>query len=233
MAHEVFAGTEDGTSASGPALEALGRVAVRVAHDLNNFLTIINGYSNLLQGRLADGDPAQDMIREIGRASDEAAELTRQLVALSRQQAPPEDESAPALRAEPMAAISGTILLAEDEEALRRLLIQILQLAGYQVLAARDGVDALEISQNHAGPIDLLVTDMVMPNMGGRELYQNLTALRPEIKAVFMSGYTDDQVLRREVCDAAIPFLQKPFVPAVFTSKIKEVLQSRKARREI
>ena len=89
-----------------------------------------------------------------------------------------------------------TILLAEDDETLRTLTARILTAQGYKVLEASDGVEALRVAEKHRGTLDLLTTDMVMPSMGGSDLANELTARRPGIKVLFMSGYTDDAVGR-------------------------------------
>jgi CheY-like chemotaxis protein len=119
---------------------------------------------------------------------------------------------------------SGTILLAEDEDALRNLLGQVLVECGYRVLQARDGKDALQLAQSHEGPIHLLVSDVVMPHLAGRELAERLQALRSEMKVLFLSGYTDDAVVRHGVLQAEFAFLQKPFSPVVFARAVRELL---------
>jgi signal transduction histidine kinase/ActR/RegA family two-component response regulator len=106
---------------------------------------------------------------------------------------------------------SHTILLAEDEDIVRELVTAILEQRGYNVLAAADGEGALSVAAAFPERIDLLVTDVVMPRRGGRELATALVTERPEVKVLFMSGYTDDAAIRRDVLDVGIPFLQKPF----------------------
>src|SRR5262249_12731492 len=119
---------------------------------------------------------------------------------------------------------TGTVLLVEDEEGVRSLGSFALRTAGYTVLEARDGEHALEVSQSHRGPIDLLVTDVVMPRMGGRKLADRVASLYPGIKVVFMSGYVDDAVVRHGVLDQGVPFVQKPFAPSLLARKVHEVL---------
>jgi signal transduction histidine kinase/CheY-like chemotaxis protein len=106
---------------------------------------------------------------------------------------------------------SHTILLAEDEDIVRELVTAILEQRGYNVLAAEDGERALSVAAAFPKRIDLLVTDVVMPRRGGRDLATALVTERPEVKVLFMSGYTDDAAIRRDVLDVGIPFLQKPF----------------------
>ena len=121
---------------------------------------------------------------------------------------------------------SETILLVEDEPAVRAVAREALESHGYRVLEAAHGMEALAIAAAHAGPLDLLVTDIVMPQMGGRELAQRLCALRPAVRVLFMSGYTDDVIVRRGVSDATSAFLQKPFAIDAFTRKVRDILDS-------
>jgi two-component system cell cycle sensor histidine kinase/response regulator CckA len=126
----------------------------------------------------------------------------------------------------PARALGGTetILLAEDEAAVRNLARRVLEKHGYKLLLAATGRDGVQVAEQHAGPIDLLVTDVVMPEMGGRELAQRLTALQPGLKVLFLSGYTDDAIVHHGVLDAGVAFLQKPFKPDDLVQKIRAVL---------
>jgi signal transduction histidine kinase len=119
---------------------------------------------------------------------------------------------------------TATVLLVEDEEGVRSLGGLALRSAGYTVLEARDGEEALGVCQRHPGPIDLLVTDAVMPNLSGRQLAERVAPVRPGLKVLYMSGYTDDTVFRHGVREAEIAFLQKPFTPRVLVHKVHEVL---------
>ena len=121
-----------------------------------------------------------------------------------------------------------TILLVEDDSSVRRLAINVLLENGYQVLGASHGPDALNLYANHKGGIDLLLTDVVMPaGMGGRQLAERIKLLQPEIKVLYMSGYTDDAIVRHGISDREIAFLQKPFTPHVLTRKVREVLDTK------
>ncbi len=126
----------------------------------------------------------------------------------------------------PARALGGTetILLAEDEAAVRNLARRVLEKHGYKLLLAATGRDGVQVAEQHAAPIDLLVTDVVMPEMGGRELAQRLTARQPGLKVLFLSGYTDDAIVHHGVLDAGVAFLQKPFKPDDLVRKIREVL---------
>jgi two-component system, cell cycle sensor histidine kinase and response regulator CckA len=119
-----------------------------------------------------------------------------------------------------------TVLLAEDEEQVRRIARVILEMNGYRVLEASGGDEALSIYKQHEGQIDLVMTDVVMPQMSGRELAQILERLQPGIKVLYMSGYTDDAIVRHGLLDQEIAFLQKPFTPEALTCKVREVLDA-------
>jgi two-component system, cell cycle sensor histidine kinase and response regulator CckA len=124
---------------------------------------------------------------------------------------------------------SETILVAEDEDGVRSLTKEVLEKYGYTVLEASNGEEALKIAERHEGPLDLLLSDVVMPRMGGPELAQELLARRPAVKVLYMSGYTDHPMVRRGVVNAGVAFLQKPFTPTVLVSRIREILESRPA----
>ncbi len=119
------------------------------------------------------------------------------------------------------------ILLVEDEDVVRNFTQRVLSDHGYNVLEARQGEEAIALSELHAGPIHLLLTDVVMPKMSGLELAQNLQALRPDMPVLYMSGYTDDTVFRYGVQEEQVHFLQKPFVPDGLIAKISQVINPR------
>ena len=121
---------------------------------------------------------------------------------------------------------SETILVVEDELMIREMLCESLEEIGYTVLAAGDATEAIERCRNHGGAIHLLLADVVLPAMGGRELAQELSALRPEMKVVFMSGYTDDAVVRHGVFTSTMRFLQKPFTLIGMARKVREALDA-------
>jgi PAS domain S-box-containing protein len=117
-----------------------------------------------------------------------------------------------------------TILLVEDEDAVRTLICTVLEQAGYTVLEADRGDAALRLVEDHPGPIHLLITDVVMPEMGGRELVERLARLRPEVQVLYVSGHTDDSIVRHGILQAEVAFLQKPFSTAALTHKVRQVL---------
>jgi CheY-like chemotaxis protein len=372
-------------------MEAIGRLAGGVAHDFNNLLTIINGYSDLLLGRLSPDDPSRNLVSEIYRAGERSAGLTRQLLAFSRKQvlaprtldlnavvadttsllqrvigedvrlaAAPgrglwpvradvgqieqvlvnlavnardampaggkltietrnveldEEYAASHADARPgpyvllavsdtghgmtpevkarifepffttkevgkgtglgLATVYGivkqsgghvgvyseiglgttfkvylprtepdggivrgqsqllapppgteTVLVVEDDASVRALTRHVLWQAGYTVLEAADGDEALRVGAGHAGPIHLVVTDVVMPGRAGREVAEKLAERHPTVRVLFVSGYTDDAVVRHGVLHERMNFLQKPFTPAGLARKVREVLDS-------
>ena len=119
-----------------------------------------------------------------------------------------------------------TVLLVEDEEHLRGLALRILQGSGYTVLTAIDGADALRQAKDYSGPIHLVLSDVVMPGISGRVLSEQLAAVRPNLRVLFMSGYTDDDVMRRGILDRRAAFLEKPFTPDQLMSKVRQVLDA-------
>lgn len=126
--------------------------------------------------------------------------------------------------AKPAAAGHETILLVEDEESLRRLLRQILFRQGYNVLEAADGAEALAVFEKHRSSIQLLLTDIVMPRMNGRELADRLSEIEPSLKIVFMSGYTREVSVGAGKAHSGALFLEKPLIPDVLTARLREVM---------
>lgn len=119
-----------------------------------------------------------------------------------------------------------TVLLAEDSASLREMAREYLESVGYTVLEAASGKEAFREAKEFAGHIDLLLTDVVMPEMSGPELARAVVALRPGLKVIFTSGYTDDAIEREGVLDPAVTFIQKPYRPKALACKIREVLDS-------
>ena len=128
--------------------------------------------------------------------------------------------------AQEAAALRGseTILLVEDEDIVRGLTRKILMQAGYHVLDAKGGEEAIRVCSAHAGQIDLLLTDVVMPEISGKEVADRLLELRPALRVIFMSGYTDEAIVQHGVLDANVEFIQKPFTWIALTKKVRDVL---------
>ncbi|MDR3684436.1 MAG: ATP-binding protein [Geothrix sp.] len=136
-------------------------------------------------------------------------------------------------RARPKAPVDGvlrgkeTILLVEDEPVLLELTSQMVEMQGYQVLAAHSPGEALRLSEAHPGPIHLLMTDVVMPEMNGRDLARQLMSLYPQLRCLFISGYTSDVIAHHGVLEEGLHFLQKPYTAQVLAKKVREVLDGR------
>ena len=120
-----------------------------------------------------------------------------------------------------------TVLLVEDEDGVRGLAVLVLQTYGYKVLAASNGKEALRLVEKRSGGIDLLVTDVVMPGMGGPELADALRPRFPQMKVLFSSGYTDDAVVRHGLLQEKVAFLQKPYTPLAFVKRVRQVLDEK------
>jgi signal transduction histidine kinase len=140
--------------------------------------------------------------------ADESAAVP---VAPSRRNAPPGTE---------------TILLVEDDANVRAVTELALQMGGYRVLSAGEGRDAIRLAEEHPGPIHLLMSDVVMPGMGGRAVAEAVRALRPDIRVLYLSGYTDDAVVRHGILHEEVAFLQKPYTLVALATKVREVLSA-------
>jgi len=123
-----------------------------------------------------------------------------------------------------MHTTSKTILLVEDEEAIRRLFVFILRPYGFTLLEASNGMEAIRIAEEYDGPIDLLVTDLDMPKLGGAELAKRLAAMRPGLKIILLSGLSRDAAIRPGYLDPEATFLQKPISPAYLATTVREKL---------
>jgi CheY-like chemotaxis protein len=119
-----------------------------------------------------------------------------------------------------------TILVVEDDEELRRLCRKTFQKHGYRILEATNGEEALSIGKKHTEPIQLMLTDVVMPKMSGRQLAELIQQLRPDMKVLYMSGYAEDSIAHHGMLESGLAFLEKPFSPDGLLRKVREVLDS-------
>jgi signal transduction histidine kinase len=144
-------------------------------------------------------------------------------VYLPRAGAAPEPLTEPVLAAETLRGTE-TVLVVEDQPEVRKLTLAMLESQGYRLLQAASGSEALSLSERYPEPIHLLITDVVMPGMTGRELATRLVALRPSLKTLYTSGYTAHAIAHEGLLDAAVAYLPKPFSPAQLAAKVREVL---------
>ncbi|PZR71680.1 MAG: hybrid sensor histidine kinase/response regulator, partial [Chthoniobacterales bacterium] len=118
-----------------------------------------------------------------------------------------------------------TVLVVEDEEIVRELVCDVLAEQGYNVICAADGVEALAVAEKFDGTIHLLVTDVIMPHMNGHEVAEKLSSIRPEMKVLYVSGYSDNDIGDHGVLDPRFELLQKPFTPQTLARKIRDVIR--------
>jgi len=137
-------------------------------------------------------------------------------------EAPPVVQAPPAVEAAP--AVAETVLVVEDDPGIRALMRKILHRQGFQVLEAAGGEEALEVADGHQGVIQLLITDLMMPQMGGREVSERVLAKRPGVKVLYVSGYTDDPMIQTGQLPEGTAFLQKPFTLGALLDKVRTVL---------
>jgi len=170
---------------------------------------------------------------DIQRASRRACILARQLLASSRLEPFDPGLAEAALRKKSAAVaataakeprVAETILLVEDEAAVRSLAKRILSQKGYRVLEASDGAIALRLAAGHVGEIDLVLTDVAMPNLGGRGMVEELRELSPGLRVLFMSGYPKEEVFPDKAAASRAPYLQKPFTGETLLAEVREAL---------
>ena len=159
-----------------------------------------------------------DLRTEVGRGTTFRVYLPRV------EEAPSEERTAPAEER----GGHETILLVEDEEGVRRMVHLALERRGYRVLVAGGGPEELEIARGHQGPIDLLISDVVMPQMNGAELARELLSERPQTLVLLISGYAGDILQNSGALERDVPFLQKPFAPAVLAHRVRGILDGAK-----
>lgn len=216
-------------------LEEANKTASFVAHELNNLLTVIQINTEFLLESVGENPANAQELDEIQRASQRASILARQLLASSRlepfdashaEAAVRRKKTPPKIPAVPEKAprVAETILLVEDEAAVRVLAKRILTQKGYRVLEAADGAIALRVAAGHVGEIDLVLTDVAMPNLGGRGLVEELRELSPGMRVLFMSGYPREEVFPEKGIAAHTPYLQKPFTSETLSAEVRAAL---------
>lgn len=214
-------------------LAEANKTAGFVAHELNNLLTVIQINTEfLLESTAGDPTSAQEL-GDIQRASRRASILARQLLASSRLEPFDSAMAESAMRKKSAAGtstdakgprVAETILLVEDEAAVRSLAKRLLSQKGYRVLEASDGAIALRLAAGHVGEIDLVLTDIAMPNLGGRGMVEELRELSPGLRVLFMSGYLKEEVFPDKATANRTPYLQKPFTGETLLSEVRSAL---------
>jgi CheY-like chemotaxis protein len=154
---------------------------------------------------------------------------TRFDVLLPRGRQGPEMTAAAPRQARTLSAPRGseTVLVVEDDETLREIIVESLTACGYRILAAANGVEALDVARGFAQRIDLLLTDVVMPQMNGKDLADRLSPGHPQMRVLFMSGYADDAIERYEVSGEGMAFLQKPFTAETLARQVRSMLDAK------
>lgn len=220
-------------------LEEARKTASSVAHELNNLLTVININTEFLLESAGNNPASAEELQEIQRAAHRASTLARRLLASSRlepfEPVIAEKPTRRTSRTSPAVnpgddrgkeRVTETLLLVEDEAAVRSLAKRILTQRGYRVLEAADGAIALRLAAGHVGEIDLVLTDVEMPNLGGRGMVEELKELSPGLTVLFMSGYPKEEVFPESSRARRIPYLQKPFTGETLCNEVRAALKS-------
>jgi CheY-like chemotaxis protein len=226
-----------GSDSRASDLEEANKTASHVAHELNNLLTVIQINTEFLIASAGDNPESAEELAEIQTASKRASILARQLLASSRLEQFDTRLAEASLKkasasgstksrdiAENAPRVAETILLVDDEAALRSLAKKILTQKGYRVLEAADGAIALRIAAGHVGEIDLVLTDVAMPNLGGRGMVEELRELSPGIRVLFMSGYPKEEIFPDKETAHGVAYLQKPFTSDTLFSEVRGAL---------
>jgi CheY-like chemotaxis protein len=221
-------------------LEDANKTASFVAHELNNLLTVVQINTEFLLETAGENPASAQELAEIQGAARRASILARQLLASSRLEPFDANLAEAALKKkssvtakksvaagpEKTPRVAETILLVEDEAAVRSLAKKILSQKGYRVLEASDGAIALRMAAAHVGEIDLVLTDVAMPNLGGRGMVEELRELSPGIRVLFMSGYPKEEIFPDKRSANRIPYLQKPFTGETLFSEVRSALDN-------
>jgi CheY-like chemotaxis protein len=202
--------------------EEVRRRSSEIIHDFNSLLTAIMVYSGLVTSKVQNDRQLQRYAEEITAAAERGSQLVAQLRNLERQETA-EEPIVEAGSSEKIERNKPTLLLVEDEELVRQSVDAALSMRGYKVLPAANAEEAMSISQNYSGEIELMVTDLGLPVTDGLELAQEIHVVRPGMKVLFVSGSGDDPRMN-ELADGRESFFKKPFTPAALAHKIEELL---------
>ena len=208
-----------------------------VAHELNNLLTVININVEFLLDSAGENPTSAEELREIQRAAHRASALARRLLASSRREpfdagvaassrkrTPPRGSGKGKAVPDRKERVTETVLLVEDEIGLRVLVKRVVTQRGYRVLEAADGAIALRLAAGHVGEIDLILTDVDMPNLGGRGMVEELKELSPDLNILYMSGFAKEEIFPDPARAKRTPFIQKPFTSDTLCNEVRAAL---------
>lgn len=206
----------------------IGGKGAEIGHELNNLLAAIQGNADLMRGDFGGVEAISEGLDEIDKAVMRARDLARKLLAESVQEAEVEPEARQVVQARPVLREprGQTVLIADDEEPVRRVASRLLARNGYEVREAANGAEALRMLAAGIGEIDLLVSDIIMPEMGGLELARRVAIDFPTLPILLISGYSDSQELGQSI-PAGLDLLQKPFSGTELTAAVARCLARR------
>lgn len=212
---------------------AAGGRGAEIGHELNNLLAAIQGNADLMRGDFGGVEAISEGLDEIDKAVTRARDLARKLLADSALEPMPDAGVQPAPTARPAAREprGQTVLIADDEEPVRRVASRLLVRNGYDVVEAANGAEALRMLAAGDGTIDILVSDIIMPEMGGLELARRVATDFPALPILLISGYSDSQELGQSI-PAELDFLQKPFSGTELTAAVAHCLARRAAAKQ-
>ena len=204
-----------------------------IGHELNNLLAAIQGNADLMRGDFGGVEAIREGLDEIDKAVTRARDLARKLLADTALEPKPDATTQPVPTARPAAREQRgqTVLIADDEEPVRRVASRLLVRNGYDVLEAANGADALRMLGAGEGKIDILVSDIIMPEMGGLELARRVAADFPGLPVLLISGYSDSHELGQSI-PAELDLLQKPFSGTELTAAVAHCLARRAATNQ-
>lgn len=205
-----------------------GGKKAEIGHELNNLLAAIQGNADLMRGDFGGVEAIREGLDEIDKAVMRARDLARRLLADQPREAETEavPQGTPQPRPIPHAPRGQTVLIADDEEPVRRVASRLLARNGYEIREAANGAEALRMLSEANGEIDLLVTDIIMPEMGGLELARRVSSEFPSLPILLISGYSDSEELGQSI-PAELDLLQKPFSGTELTAAVAHCLARR------
>jgi CheY-like chemotaxis protein len=208
------------------------RATGTLAHDINNLLTAVIGYATLLARGLEDRDPRRADANEIVQAAQQAGALAHEILVMTGRRPRSEQTFDDAMTRpnETVAEESPRVLVVEDDRAVRYLVRTILTRAGYDVCEAASVEAAGAWLERHAASLRLLISDVVMPDGNGAALYKQATTANADLRVLYMSGYSEDEIAHEQLLGPGAPFIQKPFSGDELARKVRDVLRAQSSR---